>query len=146
MTVADGGTTAKRRRRASIAIASCIVAVGGIIALAVALSENVVFFQSVSEAIRDRDDLGSDRFRMGGEVVAGTVHETADGVRFRITDGTKTAEIVHRGDPPELFNEDVPVLCEGHWGRSGAFRSDRILIRHGAEYTPPKVKPDEDVR
>ena len=146
MTVADGSATAKRRRRASIAIASCIIAVGGIIALAVALSENVVFFQSVSEAIRDRDDLGGDRFRMGGQVVAGTVRETADGVHFEVTDGEKTAEVVHRGDPPELFDDGVPVLCEGRWGTGDAFRSDRILIRHGAEYTPPKVDADEDTR
>jgi cytochrome c-type biogenesis protein CcmE len=139
MTVADGSATATRRRRAFIAIASCIVAVGGIIALAVALSENVVFFQSVSEALRDRNELGADRFRMGGQVVAGTVQEIADGVRFDVTDGRKTAEVVHRGDPPELFKAGVPVLCEGHWGSGATFRSDRILIRHGADYTPPEV-------
>jgi hypothetical protein len=31
---------------------------------------------------------------------------------------------------------------EGHWAstaRTAPFLSDRILIRHGADYTPPKV-------
>ena len=35
------------------------------------------------------------------------------------------------------------MVCEGHWAKAdvaGApFASDRILIRHGADYTPPKV-------
>ena len=35
----------------------------------------------------------------------------------------------------------APVVCEGHWAKTAGvvFDSDRILIRHGSDYKPPKV-------
>ena len=111
-----------------------------IIVLGVVLSENVVYFRTVSEAVRARSDQGDARFRLAGKVVPGTVVETNRGVRFEVTDGKATAIVLHRGDPPDLFKDGVPVVCEGHWSHGAAFDSDRILIRHGNEYTPPKVK------
>ena len=50
------------------------------------------------------------------------------------------------GDPPSLFKDGAPVVCEGHWAKTAGpvFDSDRILIKHGDDYEPPKVKlPDE---
>lgn len=128
-----------RRRRAVIALALCGVAIAAIVVLTVVLSKNVVYFRTVSEAVASRDTDGGRRFRMAGEVVPGTVSETATGVRFEITDGKKTALVVHRGDPPSLFEDGAPVVCEGRWGSQAVFESDRIMIRHGNEYQPPHV-------
>jgi cytochrome c-type biogenesis protein CcmE len=130
---------ARRRRRALFAVGLCGVAVVAIVVLAVVLSENVVYFRTVSEAVKQRADQGDDRFRIAGEVVPGSIVETSHGVRFRVTDGKATATVVHTGDPPELFKPGAPVVCEGHWGSGAAFDSDRIMIRHGNEYRPPKV-------
>ena len=59
---------------------------------------------------------------------------------FEVTDGKRTVRVVHRaGDPPDLFKPKAPVLCEGRWGNGLTFDSDRILIRHGADYKPPDV-------
>jgi len=129
----------RRRRRAWIAVGLCGAAIVAIIALAVVLSENVVYFRTVSEAVAQRQDQGDDRFRLAGEVVPGTITETRDGVRFRVTDGEETATVDHVGDPPELFEGGAPIVCEGRWGSGTAFDSDRIMIRHGNEYTPPEV-------
>jgi cytochrome c-type biogenesis protein CcmE len=115
------------------------LAIIAIIALAVALSENVVFFRTATEAVAHRSSEQGSRLRIAGAVVPGTVAETAHGVRFEITDGKTTVPIVHRGDPPELFKEGAPVVCEGKWSKGTAFDSDRILIKHGNEYTPPRV-------
>lgn len=117
----------------------CGVAIVAIVALAVVLSSNVVYFRTVSEAVAQRKDQGGDRFRLAGAVVPGSITETNDGVRFRVTDGEATATIDHVGDPPELFKAGAPVVCEGHWGRGPAFDSDRIMIRHGNDYEPPDV-------
>ncbi len=133
----------KLRTRYIVAIGGCVLAIVAIIVLAVVLSENVVYFRTVSEAVHDRASTGTSRFRIAGAVVPGTVVATEDGVRFNLTDGKKTVRVVHTGDPPQLFKPGAPVVCEGHWARadapSVAFLSDRILIRHGASYTPPKV-------
>ncbi|MGZ4675535.1 MAG: cytochrome c maturation protein CcmE [Acidimicrobiia bacterium] len=130
---------ARSRTRYVAAAAVCGAVVVIAIVLLVVLADNVVFYRTVSEAVHDRRSQGTTRFRLAGAVVPGTVHETAKGVDFAVTDGAKTVRVVHLGDPPELFKAKAPVVCEGHWGRGLTFDSDRILIRHGASYTPPKV-------
>lgn len=131
-----------KRSRYWVALGGCIVAVIAVIVLSVVLSENVVYFRTVSEAVKDRKSQGTDRFRLAGAVVPGTIVETKDGVDFSVTDGRNTVAVVHRGDPPELFRKNAPVVVEGHWAavRAGApFDSDRIMIKHGSDYSPPKV-------
>jgi len=130
---------ATKKRRSIVALSMCGAAVVAIVALTVVLSNNVVYFRTVSEAVAERKSDNGHRFRIAGEVVPGTVHETAKGVRFEITDGKKTATILHVGDPPSLFKAGAPVVCEGRWGTNAAFDSDRIMIRHGSQYTPPDV-------
>ncbi len=142
MTEPQLGLSVTRRRRAFIAVACCAAAIVAIVVLGVVLSENVVYFRSVSEAVRDRTEQGADRFRLAGKVVPGSIDETSRGVRFEVTDGKATVVVMHRGDPPDLFKDCVPVVSEGHWSQGKAFDSDRILIRHGNEYSPPKVNSD----
>jgi len=132
----------RRRARYVFAVGGCVVAVVAIIVLAVVLSQNVVYFRTVSEAVHRRASEGTSRFRLAGGVVDGSIRETKDGVDFRVTDGKDTVTVHHVGDTPPLFKNGAPVVCEGHWASrsaSAAFVSDRILIKHGADYTPPKV-------
>ena len=121
----------------------CGVAVVAIVALTVVLSNNVVYFRTVSEAVASRKSDGEHRFRIAGEVVPGSIEETRAGVRFDITDGEATVTVVHVGDPPSLFEAGAPVVCEGHWRTSRVFASDRIMIRHGNDYRPPDVVPNQ---
>jgi cytochrome c-type biogenesis protein CcmE len=132
----------KRRGRYIVAIGGCVVAVVAIIVLAVVLSENVVYFRTVTEAVHNRKDEGTSRFRLAGGVVNGTIDRTRDGVNFEVTDGKNTVVVHHDGDTPALFKNGAPVVVEGHWASTASdapFASDRILIKHGADYTPPKV-------
>ena len=133
------------KRRAIAAAVVCGLAAIIIVVLGVVLSKNVVYFRTVSEAVRERADGDDDgRFRLAGEVVPGSISETARGVRFEVTDGKATAEVVHRGDPPDLFKAGAPVVCEGRWSDGVAFTSDRILIKHGNEYEPPDVDSEPE--
>jgi len=127
------------RRRAIAALSLCGVAIVAIVVLTFVLSENVVYFRTVSEAVASKKSEADHRFRMAGKVVPGTVKETARGVNFEITDGKATVAVIHQGDPPSLFKAGAPVVCEGHWSTGAAFDSDRIMIRHGSEYKPPNV-------
>jgi cytochrome c-type biogenesis protein CcmE len=125
-----------------VAIGGCVVAVVAIIVLGVVLSENVVYFRTVSEAVHNRKDEGTSRFRMAGGVVDHSIVQTRDGVNFEVTDGRNTVLVHHDGDTPALFKNGAPVVVEGHWESktsNAAFASDRILIKHGADYEPPKV-------
>lgn len=117
-----------------IALSVCAAAVVWL--LVVALSSNIEYFRTASEAVANRSHDGARTFRLAGAVLPGTVHPVAGGVDFDVTDGRATVAVHHQGDPPELFKPGAPVVVEGHW--SGRFfASDRILIKHGAEYAPP---------
>lgn len=119
-----------------------MVAVVAIVVLAVVLSENVVYFRTVTEAVNNRKDEGTSRFRLAGGVVDHSIDSTKNGVNFRVTDGKNTVVVHHDGDTPALFKNNAPVVVEGHWAsraQDAPFVSDRILIKHGADYTPPKV-------
>ena len=103
------------------------------------LSRNIVYFRTVSEAVEERAGEGDARLRMAGEVVPGSVERRPDGVAFQVTEGGAVASVFHRGDPPELFKDGAPVVCEGRW-EGETFASDRIMIKHGSEYRPPDVE------
>jgi cytochrome c-type biogenesis protein CcmE len=136
VTVTERTATKPRRVRYWVAGGLCLAAVGYLVVGG--LSRNIVYFKTVSEAVRDRSSQGDHRFRLMGAVVTGSVRRTADGVSFDVTDGAQRASVLHRGDPPELFKDGIPVVCEGHW-QGTTFDSDRIMIKHGAEYRPPSV-------
>jgi cytochrome c-type biogenesis protein CcmE len=130
----------KRRPKARywIAAALCLGAVGYLIFGG--LSGNVIYFRTVPEALamQEKGDLG--RFRLAGNVVPGTVQSGDGTVSFQVTDGKQVVAVVNKGNPPELFKDGAPVVCEGRWSSASPgsfFASDEILIKHGAEYTPP---------
>jgi cytochrome c-type biogenesis protein CcmE len=128
-----------------MALGVVVVAIIAIIVLAVALSENVVYYRTVSEAVADRDQGDApDRFRLGGDVVPGSVEETDAGVRFQLTDGEETVDVVHTGDPPDLFERTEEALVVGSFDDEGTFESDELIVKHGSEYSPPSE--GEDVR
>lgn len=135
-------TTGRRMPKLRFLVAGglCVAAIAYLL---FGLSENVVYFRTVSEAVAGRADAGDDRFRLMGEVVAGSQARSAGGVAFKVTDGNETVDVFHQGDPPELFGDGVPVVCEGGWGADGRFTSDRIMIKHGSEYKPPNVENPE---
>ena len=138
MTEPAAAAKTRRTRAIGAAIICGLTVIVGVV-LVVVLSQNVVYFRTVSEAVHDRKAQGGDRFRLAGAVVPGSRQPTRNGVNFLVTDGKQTVKVVSQGDPPQLFGDSKPVLCEGRWGNGLVFDSDRILIRHGAKYTPPKV-------
>ena len=129
-----------RPKRLRYVVAGGLCAAAVVFLLVGGLSRNIVYFRTVSEAVSAHDKApdDTDRLRMAGAVVTGSVVRTAEGVAFKVTEGGATALVVHRGDPPELFKDGAPVVCEGRW-QGGQFESDRIMIKHGADYRPPPV-------
>jgi cytochrome c-type biogenesis protein CcmE len=124
-----------------IAAALCLGAVG--VLIVGGLAGNVIYFRTVPEAIALKDKGDTGRFRLAGNVVPGTVQEVPGGVQFLVTDGNQQVRVVNDGNPPELFKDGAPVVCEGRWDKGFQFfASDDILIKHGAEYTPPSQGVD----
>jgi cytochrome c-type biogenesis protein CcmE len=129
-----GGSVDRGRRIAVIAVLS-VLAVALVFVAYQGLSTATVFFRNADEAVAERDSLGERRFRLQGTVVEGSVRRDGSAVRFDVTHDDVDVAVLHRGDPPELFQPDIPVVLEGRWsGTEDVFESDRILVKHEEDY------------
>ncbi len=99
------------------------------------LSNAALYFRTADEAVAQRDELGDRRFRIEGTVVPGSVEPDGVAVRFVIESNDVQVAVAHQGDPPDLFQEDIPVVLEGRWSQTDdVFESDGILVKHTEEY------------
>jgi cytochrome c-type biogenesis protein CcmE len=123
--------TRGRRLRSGIVLAMVLLAVGVI--LFQGLSNATLYFYNADEAVAQKADLGTKRFRLQGKVEPGTIVATTTGTRFEVGYNGVTVEVDHAGDPPDLFQACLPVVVEGHWS-GDVFASDRIMVKHSNEY------------
>ena len=140
----------KRRWVPILLIVLVVVAIGAL--LFKTLGDATLFFKNVDEAVAERDSLGDRRFQLQGTVVPGTVEKSElDGkpaVAFSISFNGAELDVMHVGNPPELFKEGEAVVLEGRWTEGVAptgtfpngvndgwyFSSDRMLAKHDSSY------------
>ena len=123
--------TTKDRRRLWAAGTIVVVALGFLVFQG--LGNATLYFRTADEAVAQRESLGERRFRIQGAVVDGTVRQTGQEVQFQITSNGVDVPVVHKGDPPELFQPGIPVVLEGRFD-GDRFASDRILVKHSETY------------
>ena len=97
-----------------------------------ALSGSLVYYVTPTELLQQHP-APDERLRLGGQVVAGSLHDIADGVDFVVTDGTTRMSVVHTGSTPALFKSGTGVVLEGTYGTDGAFHSDTMHVKHGEQ-------------
>lgn len=99
-----------------------------------ALTSARVFFLNVDEAVAQRDELGSETFRLQGTVVD-EPRSAADGaLLFTVSFGGEEADIRHVGDEPSnLFRLGQAVVAEGRWD-GDQFLSSQVVVKHSEEY------------
>ena len=135
--------------------------IGAVIALALAaavvvlilnLLEDSLYFYNADEAVEEREEIGSKRFTLQGAPIGCSIVEGFNGdepvVAFSLSFGGAAIDVVHHGDPAELFQPDVPVVLDGAWveeppfveGFGGIandgwhFSSDRMRVKHDNDY------------
>jgi cytochrome c-type biogenesis protein CcmE len=137
-TTGDATSTGRpRRRRRWLPLLTVLVVFAAIGVLAVkGLSDATVYFRNADEAVAQRDELGTRRFRLQGTVTGEPTREVGQ-VHFDVAYNGVSVAVRHTGDPPELFRPGIPVVLEGHWadvGEVDLFESDRILVKHDETY------------
>lgn len=129
-----GGDDQKRKRLMVGGFLAVLLVVLGVVAWQ-GLSNAALYFRTADEAVEQRASLGERRFRIEGTVVPGSVEPDGLAVRFSIESNDVQVAVFHEGDPPDLFQEDIPVVLEGAWSQTDdVFLSDEILVRHTEEY------------
>jgi cytochrome c-type biogenesis protein CcmE len=133
-TTTDRRSAVRRRRRwVSLGVLAVVLGVLGMLVYK-GLSDATLYFRNADEAVAQRDELGDRRFRLQGTVV-GDPERVGQSVTFAVAYAGVSVDVRHVGDPPELFRAGVPVVLEGRWADGeDVFDSDRILVKHDAEY------------
>jgi cytochrome c-type biogenesis protein CcmE len=141
-----------RTTRARLAVVGVVIlgAIGFL--LYKTLTSAIVYFKTAQEAVADRGPLGNSTFQIEGVVVPHSIrHESGDMLRFVISSGSTRVPVENQGAPPELFQQNIPVVLVGHFvGSSDLFSSDQILVKHSNAYIaahPKRVRaPNGSVR
>lgn len=125
-----------RRRRSRwaplVVLAVVLLGIGALVYRG--LNDAALYFRNADEAVAQRDDLGTKRFRLQGTVVGDPVVD-GDEVTFDVAFNGVDVAVDHTGTPPDMFKPGIPVVLEGHWNEAGdVFESDRMLIKHDESY------------
>jgi cytochrome c-type biogenesis protein CcmE len=107
------------------------------------INQNLTFFITPSEYLKDETKYAGRTVRLGGVVEPGSVkfnRQTLD-LMFVVSDGTAKFLVRHQGTPPDLFREGMGVTIEGKFvgsGTSATFDGTQLLVKHSEEYSAPK--------
>lgn len=128
-----------------------VVALGGVTLILVGLlvfgnlNRNLVYYLTPAEALDRRVEFADGRrFQLGGLVLAGSVFDTGESLRFIVTSGSEpgspAVSVLHVGAPAQLFRPGIGVVLEGRW-RGAQFVSDTMIVKHDETYAPPTPGP-----
>ena len=102
------------------------------------LDQNLVYFVTPSELAAKGDNAIGAPVRLGGMVLTGSVSKEANTTSFTITDHQKDILVKTHTTPPQMFQESMGVVVEGAMTAEGYFLAERVMIKHGNDYHPPK--------
>jgi cytochrome c-type biogenesis protein CcmE len=120
-------------------IVALVVCIGAVAWMVTSLSANLDYMEPVSTAVAHRAGEANRTLRIGGVVKPGTIDKLAQhGADFELTDGNATVKVQLQSEPPQLFNDCVPVVVQGHW-QGATFVGDSVLVRHGSTYSRAKM-------
>ena len=107
--------------------------------LAGALRENIVYFKTPSELLCLGDN--SQKLRLGGLVIPGSIKTTGPHHQFKVTDQINTVTVEYSGSFPSLFREGQGVVAVGTYNTNKQlFIANQLLAKHDQYYMPPGIK------
>lgn len=142
----------RARRAPWVGVAVALALVAAVAVLVVNLLEDSLYFYNADEAVAERAEIGTRRFTLQGAPIGCSIVEGFAGdspvVAFSLSFGGASIDVVHHGDPAELFQADVPVVLDGAWVAQPAavegftpiaddgwhFSSDRMRVKHDNDY------------
>jgi cytochrome c-type biogenesis protein CcmE len=129
----------KRQRRLSLVLGGVAVLALALTLILSALSQNIVFFLSPTDALA-RTPVAGQSFRLGGLVTPGSVHkEGAAKTVFSVTDGAATVMVTTDEPLPDLFSEGRGVVVQGTLAPDRTCIASQVLAKHDENYMPAEV-------
>lgn len=131
-----GAALRGRRPLVAVLVLAAAVLVLAVVLVGAALNHSLSYYRTPTQLVGNPQ--GDRSVRVGGLVVAGTVHHQGARVRFVLTDGANDLHVVTTDAPPSTFRAGQGAVVEGHLLSDGVFRADQVMVRHSNEYHPPR--------
>jgi cytochrome c-type biogenesis protein CcmE len=130
----------RRQRRLALVLGGVTVLAVAMTLILTALSQNIVFFLSPSDALARTAAAEGESFRLGGLVTPGSIRkESATRTVFSVTDGASTVTVSTDEPLPDLFSEGRGVVVQGRLNPDKTFVADQVLAKHDENYMPAEV-------
>jgi cytochrome c-type biogenesis protein CcmE len=117
---------ASARARFAIAAGVIVLSIGGLIVWAVSAAP--VYYRTPTELLSGQGDP-SQRLRVAGKVVPGTITKQSGTTRFAVTDGTSRVDVKTADLLPDTFGPNVEVVAEGAMTKGGLFSASTVLAK-----------------
>jgi cytochrome c-type biogenesis protein CcmE len=137
-------------RNRLIALGALAVAGTGLAFIALGnMGENLVYYWTPSEMVAQGDKAYGPTIRLGGIVQKGTIewNPAHTQLAFKVADNKEaTSGVLVKASeiPPQMFRENIGVVVEGTYDKSGVFTSNRLMVNHSNEYRPPAAGEKDD--
>lgn len=114
------------RARFAIAAAVVICSMAGLIGWA--LSASPVYYRTPTELAQTEPEP-TERVRLFGKVLEGSVEKSGTSTTFGVTDGKRTVRVTTADLLPDTFGPGVEVVAEGSMIRPGDFSAATVLAK-----------------
>jgi cytochrome c-type biogenesis protein CcmE len=104
------------------------------------MKEGTMFYLEVSEFVEQVEQLGDRKVRVNGAIVKDSLNFDPKALKlvFKLKDtkGPELINVVYRGAPPDLIEEDgVTLVAEGSYdSRQNIFVSKKLLVKCPSKY------------
>ncbi len=122
----------KRTKRWVVAITMVVVGIAALGFWAISSPDAVAYYKTPSEL---GDVPATDRVRVGGRLVDGSLDRSGSIVRFSITDGKRDVLVRYDGEVPDTLKDGTDVIAEGRVSADG-LEADRVLAKCSSKYVP----------
>lgn len=105
------------------------------------IQESKTYYVTVSE-LQATPDVTHRRFRVAGDVAAGTIHREAGRTEFSLQQEGKFLKVVYTGKEPlpDTLRDGAQAMADGRYRQDGTFQAETVQAKCASKYEPAAMQ------
>ncbi|MBI2816629.1 MAG: cytochrome c maturation protein CcmE [Acidobacteria bacterium] len=101
------------------------------------IQESKTYYVTVGE-LQAKSDAHQRRYRVGGNVSAGSIRKAAGKVEFSIEQDGKVLPVVYTGKDtlPDTLQDGAEAMADGRYLKDGTFHAETVQAKCASKYEP----------
>ena len=127
-------------RKTKVIVISILLVASFVYLVFLGMKEGTMFYLEVSEFVEQAEQIGDRKVRINGAIVKDSLNFDPKDLKlvFKLKDtkGPELINVVYRGAPPDLIEEDgVTLVAEGSYDKKqNIFVSKKLLVKCPSKY------------